>query len=99
MVQILIFLQIRLFHAICVGFNGALRTPILVSLVFKSCIGTYAIRLPFPVKGKPSCMGDIVIMFDKWIYNSWDKLPISLKSNKPITEKEGANAEAIVQSI
>jgi methyltransferase family protein len=34
-------------------------------------------------RNKPSYMGDIVSMFDKRLYNMWDRLPQSLLSNKP----------------
>jgi hypothetical protein len=50
----------------------------------------------FLVKGKPGYMGDLISMFDKRLYKSWDKLPLSLKTNKPIDEKEGGNAESIL---
>lgn len=40
-------------------------------------------------------MGDIVTMFDKRLYKAWDKLSVSLKTNKPIAEKEGGDAEAM----
>lgn len=34
-------------------------------------------------KNKPSYMGDIVAMFDKRLYNMWNKLPQCLLDNKP----------------
>lgn len=44
---------------------------------------------------KPSYMGDLISMYDKGLYKSWDKLSVSLKMNKPIDEKEGGDAEGI----
>jgi hypothetical protein len=49
----------------------------------------------FLVKGKPGYMGDIISMFDKRLYKSWDKLNQSLKTNKPIVQEEGGDAESI----
>jgi tRNA A22 N-methylase len=47
-------------------------------------------------KHKPdSYMGDIISMFDKRLYKSWDKLLQALKTNKPIEQKEGGDAESI----
>ncbi|AFU58269.1 putative o-methyltransferase, family 2 [Candidatus Nitrososphaera gargensis Ga9.2] len=34
-------------------------------------------------RNKPSYMGDIISMFDKRLYNMWDKLPQCLLTNKP----------------
>jgi hypothetical protein len=49
----------------------------------------------FLIKGKPNYMGDIITMFDKRLYKAWDKLSVSLKMNKPISEKEGGDAEVM----
>jgi 3-hydroxy-5-methyl-1-naphthoate 3-O-methyltransferase len=49
----------------------------------------------FLVKGKTGYMGDIISMFDKRLYKSWDKLSHSLKTNKPIKQEEGGDAESI----
>jgi 3-hydroxy-5-methyl-1-naphthoate 3-O-methyltransferase len=35
-------------------------------------------------RNRPSYMGDIVAMFDKRLYNMWDRLPQSLLENKPV---------------
>ena len=40
-------------------------------------------------KHKPSYIGDFIIMMDKHLYNRWGKLPVSLKTNKPVEETEG----------
>jgi hypothetical protein len=40
-------------------------------------------------------MGDIISMFDKHLYKSWDKLSYSLKANKPIAQEEGGDAESL----
>jgi hypothetical protein len=49
----------------------------------------------FLVKGKTGYMGDIISMFDKRLYKSWDKLSYSLKTNKPIAQEEGGDAESL----
>jgi 3-hydroxy-5-methyl-1-naphthoate 3-O-methyltransferase len=49
----------------------------------------------FLVKGKTGYMGDIISMFDKRLYKSWDKLSYSLKANKPIAQEEGGDAESL----
>jgi hypothetical protein len=49
----------------------------------------------FLVKGKPSYMVYFITMFYKRLYKSWNKLSVSLKTNKPIAEKEGGDAEAM----
>lgn len=46
-------------------------------------------------RNKPSYMGDIVSMFDKRLYNMWDKLPQSLLSNKPAA---GSGEEMFTQA-
>src|SRR5919198_1485809 len=35
-------------------------------------------------KNKPSYIGDFIIMMDKHLYNRWDKLAASLKTNRPV---------------
>src|SRR5919198_2471150 len=35
-------------------------------------------------KNKPSYIGDFVIMMDEHLYNRWDKLAVSLKTNRPV---------------
>jgi predicted Zn-dependent protease len=40
-------------------------------------------------------MGDIISMFDKRLYKSWDRLTQSLKTNKPIVQEEEGDAESI----
>lgn len=40
-------------------------------------------------KNKPSYIGDFIIMMDKRLYNKWGKLPVSLKTNRPIEAAEG----------
>jgi hypothetical protein len=35
-------------------------------------------------KNKPSYIGDFIIMMDKHLYNRWDKLAVSLKTNQPV---------------
>jgi hypothetical protein len=35
-------------------------------------------------KNKPSYIGDFIIMMDKHLYDRWGKLPISLKTNRPV---------------
>src|SRR5712691_3922158 len=46
-------------------------------------------------KGKPSSyMGDFIIMLEKQSYRRWDKLPQSVKTNKPIEDIEGGRGGA-----
>jgi len=46
-------------------------------------------------KGKPSTyMGDFISMVDKQSYRRWDKLPQSIKTNKPVEDNEGGRASA-----
>ena len=46
-------------------------------------------------KGKPSSyMGDFITMLDKQSYRRWDKLPQSVKTNKPIEDIEGGRGAA-----
>ena len=41
-------------------------------------------------KNKPSYIGDFIIMMDKHLYDRWGKLPLSLKTNRPVeTAAEG----------
>ena len=44
-------------------------------------------------KNKPSYIGDFIIMMDKRLYNKWGKLPVSLKTNRPIEAAEGGGGE------
>ena len=44
-------------------------------------------------KNKPSYIGDFIIMMDKRLYNKWGKLPLSLKTNRPIEAAEGGGGE------
>jgi hypothetical protein len=46
-------------------------------------------------KGKPSYMGDIVVMFDRRLYKGWDKLVQALRTNKPVSSQEGGGAEVL----
>jgi len=46
-------------------------------------------------KGKPSpYMGDFISMVDKQSYRRWDKLPQSVRTNKPIEDNEGGRGSA-----
>jgi 3-hydroxy-5-methyl-1-naphthoate 3-O-methyltransferase len=38
-------------------------------------------------KNKPSYIGDFISMLDKHMYRRYDKLPLALKSNKPVQDK------------
>ena len=47
-------------------------------------------------KGKPSSyMGDFIIMLDKQLYKRWDKLPQSLKTNKPVEDSEEGGSGSV----
>jgi 3-hydroxy-5-methyl-1-naphthoate 3-O-methyltransferase len=49
----------------------------------------------FLVRGKPSYIGDFITMLDKRLYKSWDRLPQSLKSNRPAVETIGEGNRSI----
>jgi 3-hydroxy-5-methyl-1-naphthoate 3-O-methyltransferase len=45
-------------------------------------------------KNKPSYIGDFIIMMDKRLYNRWAKLPVSLKTNRPVEAAEEGDISA-----
>ena len=40
-------------------------------------------------KNRPSFIGDFIIIMDKDLYNRWDKIGNSLKTNKPVEVVQG----------
>lgn len=45
-------------------------------------------------KNKSSYIGDFIIMMDKRLYNRWAKLPVSLKTNRPVESAEEGDISA-----
>jgi 3-hydroxy-5-methyl-1-naphthoate 3-O-methyltransferase len=45
-------------------------------------------------KNKSSYIGDFIIMMDKRLYNRWAKLPVSLKTNRPVEAAEEGDISA-----
>jgi Dimerisation domain len=44
-------------------------------------------------RNRPSCIGDFIIMMDKHLYNRWDKIGNSLKTNKPVVVQGQASGQ------
>src|SRR5689334_15150122 len=45
-------------------------------------------------KNKSSYIGDFIIMMDKRLYSRWAKLPVSLKTNRPVESAEEGDISA-----
>ncbi len=48
-------------------------------------------------KNKPSYIGDFISMLDKHMYRRYDKLPLALKSNKPVQDDQVESAGKIFE--
>jgi len=53
----------------------------------------------FLVRGKPSYIGDFITMLDKRLYKSSDRLPQSLKSNRPAVETIGQEGNRSIDAL
>jgi 3-hydroxy-5-methyl-1-naphthoate 3-O-methyltransferase len=51
------------------------------------------------VRAKPSYIGDFITMLDKRLYKSWDRLPQSLKSNRPAVETIGEEGNRSIDAL